>query len=191
MSWSNVIRVMDYPDLVKYTFQAAAGGTGSGYVDTQVDFDTDWHTYRIYRTVAGTAEFQIDDNPFESLGSPYVPTINLYPWLMSYARTTAPQSRFDVDWIRVRKWCGADTLATVGIEVTIDIKPGSYPNAINLGSKGVIPVAILSSGDFVATSVNPDTVMLGGATIAVRGKGSKLMAHEEDVNDDGLVDLVV
>lgn len=77
------------------------------------------------------------------------------------------------------------------IEATIDIKPGSYPNSINLGSLGLIPVAILSSVEFDATTVDADTVELGGAEVAVRGKGSKLMAHEEDVNEDGLIDLVI
>jgi len=75
--------------------------------------------------------------------------------------------------------------------VDIDIKPGSYPNAINLGSQGLIPVAIFSSEDFDATTVDPDTVELAGADIAVRGKGNKYMAHQEDVDGDGLVDLVV
>ena len=77
------------------------------------------------------------------------------------------------------------------IPVNIDIKPGSFPNAINLGSHGLIPVAILSSEDFDATTVNPETVRLAGQNVAVRGKGNKLMAHEEDVNGDGKVDLVV
>lgn len=77
------------------------------------------------------------------------------------------------------------------IEVDIDIKPGSWPNAINLGSNGVIPIAILSSEDFDATQVDPATVALAGAGVAVRGKGNKSMAHQEDVNEDGLVDLVV
>ncbi len=76
------------------------------------------------------------------------------------------------------------------LEVEIDIKPGSDPNTINLGSKGVIPVAILSSMTFDATEVNPTTVSLGGAGVAVRGKG-KSLAHAEDVNGDGLPDLVV
>ena len=75
--------------------------------------------------------------------------------------------------------------------VEIDIKPGSYPNSINLGSHGVVPVAILSSGIFDVTTVNPDTVELAGAGVAVRGKGNKFMAHKEDVNNDGLIDLVV
>jgi hypothetical protein len=75
--------------------------------------------------------------------------------------------------------------------VTIDIKPGSDPNSINLGSKGVIPVAILSSANFDATQVDPSTVTLAGAGVAVRGKGNKSLSHEEDVNGDGLLDLVV
>ncbi len=76
-------------------------------------------------------------------------------------------------------------------KVTIDIKPGTDPNEINLGSKGVIPVAILSSACFNATTVDPDTVGLAGAEVAVRGKSNRSMAHEKDVNGDGLIDLVV
>jgi hypothetical protein len=75
--------------------------------------------------------------------------------------------------------------------VAIDIKPGSYPNTINLGSQGLIPVVIFSSEEFDATTVDPDTVELAGAGVAVRGKSNKYMAHEEDVNGDELLDLVV
>jgi hypothetical protein len=89
---------------------------------------------------------------------------------------------------------GTDTVVVTVVApvlpVEIDIKPGSYPNAINLVSQGVIPVAILSSSDFDATTVDPDTVELSGAGVAVRGKGDKYLAHEEDVNGDGLLDLV-
>ena len=76
------------------------------------------------------------------------------------------------------------------IEVDIDIKPGSDPNSINLSSAGVIPVAILSSATFDATTVDPATVSLAGAEIKVAGKSGKYLSHEEDVNDDGLLDLV-
>jgi hypothetical protein len=76
-------------------------------------------------------------------------------------------------------------------EIAIDIKPGSYPNAINLGSNGVVPVAILSTPDLDATELDPDTVFLAGSGVAVRGKGNKYLASEQDVNGDGLLDLVV
>ncbi len=76
------------------------------------------------------------------------------------------------------------------IEVDIDIKPDSYLNSINLGSKGVTPVAILSSQGFDATEVDPSTIELAGAEVAVRGKG-KFLAHKEDVDGDGLADLLV
>jgi hypothetical protein len=75
--------------------------------------------------------------------------------------------------------------------VDIDIKPGSYPNSVNLGSNGVVPVAILSSPDLDATQVDPDTVTLAGSGVAVRGKSNKPLAHVVDVNGDSLPDLVV
>ena len=75
-------------------------------------------------------------------------------------------------------------------EVLVDIKPGSDPNSINLGSGGNVPVAIFSSATFDATTVDPSTVTLADAGVKIRGKG-KLAADEEDVDGDGLLDLVV
>ncbi len=77
------------------------------------------------------------------------------------------------------------------VTVYIDIKPGSFPNSINLGSKGTVPVAILSNGTFDATEVDPASITLAGATVKIKGKGTNYMASEEDVNGDNLVDLVV
>jgi hypothetical protein len=76
------------------------------------------------------------------------------------------------------------------LPVQIDIKPGSYPNAINLSSAGVVPVAILSSSTFDATQVNPATVTLAGAGVKLIGKGDRYSCGREDVNGDGLIDLV-
>jgi hypothetical protein len=47
-------------------------------------------------------------------------------------------------------------------QVIVDIKPGSAPNSINLKSKGVVPVAILTTEDFDAADVNAGTVTLAG-----------------------------
>lgn len=86
--------------------------------------------------------------------------------------------------------------ATVTVAVNpgsleIDIKPGDDTNRINLGSNGVIPVAILSAATFDATELDADKIFLAGAGVRVRGKSDKYLASEEDVNGDGLLDLVV
>jgi len=79
---------------------------------------------------------------------------------------------------------------TKTIPVSVDIKPDSYPNLINPKSRGVVPVAIFSDAAFDATQVDPSTVRVAGAAVAVRGK-AKYLAHACDVNGDGLVDLLV
>jgi hypothetical protein len=73
------------------------------------------------------------------------------------------------------------------LTVNIDIKPGSDPNSINPKSKGVIPVAILTTSDFDATQVNALSVEFGhnGAN-ETHGQG-----HVEDVDVDGDQDMVL
>ena len=68
------------------------------------------------------------------------------------------------------------------ISAIIDIKPGSYPNSINLKSKGKVPVAILTTGDFDAYDVDPDTVSFAGA--------NPLRWRMEDVNNDSDYDML-
>ena len=76
------------------------------------------------------------------------------------------------------------------LTVAIDIKPGSFPNSINLGSNGVVPVAILSSVVFDGTTVDPTTITLADASVRLRGNGTPIAVFE-DVNNDGRLDLVV
>jgi hypothetical protein len=76
------------------------------------------------------------------------------------------------------------------VRVTIDIKPGTYPNSVNLGSNGVVPVAILSTSTFDASTVDPLTVTLAGASVQLKGKGTP-MSSLQDVSGDGLPDLIV
>lgn len=76
------------------------------------------------------------------------------------------------------------------ITVAIDIKPGGSPNTVNLGSNGSTAVAILSTRTFNALDVNPATVTLAGAAVRLQGNGSP-QSSLQDVNEDGLVDLVV
>ncbi len=49
------------------------------------------------------------------------------------------------------------------IDIDIDIKPGGYPNSINLRSNSVLPVAILTTTDFDAACVDPETVKITGS----------------------------
>jgi hypothetical protein len=76
------------------------------------------------------------------------------------------------------------------IPVEIDIKPGSYPNSIKMRSAGVIPVAIVSSGAFDALTIKLDTISLSGASVRIVGRSEKSLCHEEDVNGDGLMDVI-
>ena len=75
-------------------------------------------------------------------------------------------------------------------EVPIDIKPGSCPNSINPKSRGVIPVAILTTDTFDASTVDPQTVALEGSGARPKGKSGKY-GSMEDVDGDGDLDLVV
>ena len=75
--------------------------------------------------------------------------------------------------------------------VEIDIKPGTETNSINLGSNGKIPVAIMSNSLFDATTIDPHSVELAGATVAFKGKSDNPMTSVSDVNGDGLPDLIV
>ncbi|NIO21807.1 MAG: hypothetical protein GTN76_14030 [Candidatus Aenigmarchaeota archaeon] len=51
-------------------------------------------------------------------------------------------------------------------------------------------MAILSTEDFDATTVDPTTVTLAGAGVKLKGKGTP-MAFFDDVNGDGLTDIIV
>jgi len=70
--------------------------------------------------------------------------------------------------------------------IVINIKPDSFPNSINPNSKGVIPVAILTTEVFDATTVDPGSVRFGPSE-AIEKHG---VGHIEDVDMDGDDDVV-
>lgn len=83
----------------------------------------------------------------------------------------------------------------VAMEIRIQPNDGGEENPINLGRGGGVPVAILSTPTLDATTLDPSTLTLGdevGADTPAgqRGNGNYLTSVE-DVNGDGLLDLVV
>ena len=68
------------------------------------------------------------------------------------------------------------------VQIAIDIKPGSFPNSINLKSKGTVAVAIMGTSSFDVADVAVNTVTFAGAP--------PVRFSFEDVNLDGHIDLV-
>jgi hypothetical protein len=77
--------------------------------------------------------------------------------------------------------------ARIPLEPEIDIKPGSDTNPINPIGRGVIPVAILGSETFDVADVDVTTLAFGPRGAA---QAHNVGSHMEDVDDDGLTDLV-
>lgn len=78
----------------------------------------------------------------------------------------------------------------VFLPVAIDIKPGSDPNALNIYSEGVVPVAVLTTADFDAATVDVSTLIFEGAYANEKGKSGKFGSFS-DVDSDGDLDLVI
>lgn len=93
--------------------------------------------------------------------------------------------------VATKEWIGNDD-----ISIDIDIKPGSFPNSINMKREtGVIPVAILGSEEFDVTAVDVSTLTFGKTgTEQVPAHDLTNMRvygdHLQDVNEDGYMDLV-
>jgi len=71
--------------------------------------------------------------------------------------------------------------------ITIDVKPGDEQNVVNPKSKGVIPVAILTTDSFDATTVDPSSAYFGPNGV----EALELKAALEDVNGDGQLDMLL
>jgi len=113
----------------------------------------------------------------------------------NYSPEASPQINDNGDVV----WQGHDGLddeifLVVAItKVNIDIKPGGNPNNINLKSQGVVPVAVLTTEDFDASTINADSVIFAGASpkrwkmTDVDGDGDRDMLFHFETQD--LVEL--
>jgi hypothetical protein len=77
------------------------------------------------------------------------------------------------------------------VEIDIDPDPGNESNSINLCNQGNVTLVILSTADFDATTVDPETATLADADVRTAGKSGRLMANIDDVDGDGTLDLVM
>ena len=83
-------------------------------------------------------------------------------------------------------------------EVAIDIKPGGYPNSLNIDGNGVIPVAVLGTDSFDVAQIDVSTLDFAGLEVKANQKGKVQCAIEDVSGDftnpegapDGYMDLV-
>lgn len=76
---------------------------------------------------------------------------------------------------------------TAVIRVTIDVKPGDTPTTLEPKREGMVPIAILSTKDFDAAQIDPDTVRAG----ATGSEASIFRSMMEDVDNDQDADLLL
>ncbi|UCG94322.1 MAG: hypothetical protein JSW13_00710 [Candidatus Aerophobus sp.] len=136
-------------------------------------------------------------------------------WFDEISTIIVDSQNADGSWPRDRYDYGYPYVLTAGwalltlervvpaIIVPIDIKPGSCPNPLNLGSKGVLPVAVLGTEDFDVTDIDPTTIQLtregvqGGVPplrwsyedVATPFEGELCDCH--DLDGDGYIDLTL
>ena len=84
-------------------------------------------------------------------------------------------------------------MAALDVPVLVDIKPGGFPNSINLKKEGVVPVAILGDGGFDATTVEPRAVCFGDVDSPSDRDCTHVQSGTriEDVDRDGDMDLML
>ena len=83
--------------------------------------------------------------------------------------------------------CGVGRTSAQTIKVVIDVKPGDSPTTIEPTREGMLPVAILSTADFDAATVDATTVRIGPN--GTEAEPFKYM--NDDVNRDGRADLLI
>jgi hypothetical protein len=131
--------------------------------------DLQWHDVLI-QIREGSVRIEVDGEDFGTAVVSMPMGLERRVWL------GADSGNAHVDYLRVYEHNPV-------IPVTIDIKPGSFPNSINLGSRGVTPVALLTTPTFDASTADPDTVIFAGAGPVRTGL--------EDADSDGDLDLVL
>lgn len=163
--------------------RAAAGGTavaaGYGSKISTSDFSA------LFVPAVRAGAFAIETDRWFVSGGLSLP-VNLFK--------TGPNSV----WVLADEFNGWGGLGHLAFKVTessackiveIDIKPNSYPNCFNINGHGVVPVAILGSGDLNVFDIDVTTLNFAGLEVKVQKKGTPMCGYD-DVNADGMMDLV-
>lgn len=113
--------------------------------------------------------------------------------IAALAGTSICYAVMDGDYTEKRSECAVPSQI---IEVRVDVMPGSDLNPVNVKKGGMLPVAILTTGDFDAADADPTTITLRdgegeGDGTPVAGRNGGVMASLEDVDGDGDLDLVL
>jgi hypothetical protein len=106
-----------------------------------------------------------------------------------------------IDDVRVyNQALSADAIADIypGLKVSVDIKPTSCPNPLNVKSSGVLPVAILGTQDFDVGLIDTASIQLNGIR-AIRSSFEDVATPMLGVSDcncieegpDGFIDLTL
>lgn len=160
--------------------------------------DGEWHHVAGVRdTSTGHVSIYVDGIPYEEeLGDPTGDISNAANlWIGRQGLPDGEQSwQGLIDEVRIYNGALSDNMianhALGYYECSIDIKPGSDPNGINLGEQGKLTVAILGSLHLDVNTIDPTTIVLGGRGPVTRGKAQKLAISFENVNGDDHTDLV-
>jgi len=138
------------------------------------------------RVTSGDDEVVVEDVPIapKEFSCDSVSDVVSAQWGIAAPATAAFSNLVYFDDVKVSE-------ADLTIPVDVDIKPGSDVNPVNLHSRGLLPVCVFSSETFDATRIDPATCLLAGAPVAVRTKHLKFMAHPEDIDGDGLTDMLL
>ena len=112
-------------------------------------------------------------------------------WRLNYQTTQALQALIDQHgpgsiFMSIALQDGAVGVASSVRAVVMDIKPGDVPNTLNPRSHGVVPIAIVTTEQFDATSIDMTSLRFG-----VTGQETAaLRAVLDDVDGDGDTDLL-
>jgi hypothetical protein len=170
------------PTQVWGAFDGQTYNTQASYqIQVNYHYDTDLKLGTIFATINGIETGFYANNVTNNQPDYYPVGKSIAGDLKSlkvFVKLSVPETSYDT--VKIASLTATGVLATISAK--IDIKPGSDPNSINLKSKGVVPVALLTDESFDATSVDPKTVAFAGA--------KPVRWTIEDVDGDGDLDML-